>query len=136
MDVILFFGDARSGKSQKARRYAKLYGKHFRLGVPNGDTVWFNGYNGQNTLIIDEFKGWMKPTFLNDILDIYPVDLPTKFGFVKAKYTHVFITSNYPPEEWWGENVKWNKEALYGRINHIYQFTGNNYLTSTVKKLK
>jgi len=136
MDIVLFFGAARTGKSTKARSYAKLYGECYNLGIPNGGQVWFDGYNGQDTLLIDEFKGWIQPTFLNQLLDKYLLKLPIKGGFVNAKFTHVFITSNYPPEQWWNEKVIWNREALYGRITAIYEYSGTNHVDCTIKKLK
>lgn len=136
MDVVLLFGDAGTGKSSKARMYAKLYGKSYTLGIPSGGSLWFNGYNGESSLIIDEFKGWIQPTYLNQILDRYPLKLPIKGDFVNAKFTHVFITSNYPPEDWWNEKVIWNKQSLLRRITHIYEFRGTDYSDAIVKKLK
>lgn len=136
MDIVLFFGDARTGKSTKARMYAQLYGECYNLGIPNGGLVWFDGYNGQSTLLIDEFKGWISPTYLNQLLDKYQLKLPVKGGFVNAKFTHVFITSNFPPEEWWSDKVKWNREALYGRLTAIYEYRGTSHVDCTIKKLK
>lgn len=136
MDVVLLFGDAGTGKSTKARMYAKLYGKSYTLGVPSGGSIWFNGYNGESSLLIDEFKGWIQPTYLNQLLDKYRMKLPIKGGFVNAKFTHVFITSNFPPEEWWSEKVIWNHQSLYRRITAIYEFRGNDYSDCIIKKLK
>lgn len=136
MDVILFFGDAGTGKSTKARMYAKLYGEDYTLGVPSGGTIWFDGYHSQNTLLIDEFKGWIKPPVLNQILDKYRVRLPVKGSMVYAKYTHVFITSNFPPEEWWKQEVVFSREALLRRIHHIYEFRGTDHVNCVIKKLK
>ncbi|AUM61715.1 Rep [uncultured virus] len=136
MDVVLLFGDAGTGKSTKARMYAKLYGEHYVLGVPSGGNIWFNGYNGEASILIDEFKGWMTPTYLNQLLDGFKMKLPIKGDFVNAKHTHVFITSNFPPEEWWSEKVIWNRESLLRRINHIYEFRGTNHVDAIIKKLK
>lgn len=136
MDITVLFGDAGTGKSTKARMYAKLYGEYYTLGVPSGGVVWFDGYNGEDTLIIDEFKGWIQPTYLNQLIDKFKMELPVKGAFVNRKFTHVFITSNYAPEDWWSEKVIWNKESLYRRINNIYEFRGNNHVDCIVKKLK
>jgi len=62
--------------------------------------------------------------------------LPVKGGFVNAKFTHVFITSNYPPEEWWSDKVVWNRDSLIRRINHIYEFRGTSHVDVVIKKLK
>lgn len=136
MDVVLFFGDAGTGKSTKARSYAKLYGQSYTLGVPSGGSIWFDGYNGECTLLIDEFKGWIQPTYLNQLADKYRLKLPIKGGFVNAKFTHLFITSNFPPEEWWSEKVIWNRESLYRRITAIYEFRGTDHVDCVIKKLK
>jgi len=136
MDIVLFFGDARTGKSTKARMYAQLYGECYNLAIPNGGVVWFDGYHGENTLLIDEFKGWISPAYLNQLLDRYQLKLPVKGGFVNAKFTHIFITSNFPPEDWWSEKVVWCKEALYGRLTAIYEYRGTSHVDATIKKLK
>lgn len=136
MDVVLLFGDPGTGKSTKARMYSKLYGKSYTLGVPSGGNLWFDGYNGESTLLIDEFKGWIPPTKLNEILDKFKCKIEFKGSYGWAKWNHVFITSNYPPEEWWSEKVIWNKQSLLRRINHIYEFRGNDHVDCIINKLK
>lgn len=136
METILYFGDARTGKSTKARMIARLYGSYYKLGMPNNGSLFFDGYKGELSLIIDEFKGWISPTYLNDLLDKYRMILNLKGSSTYAKYEHVFITSNFPPEEWWSDKVIWNKEALFGRLTSIYEFRGTSHVDSIIKKLK
>lgn len=136
MDVVLLFGDPNTGKSHKARMYAKLYGPYYTLGQPNNGALWWDGYKNEASILIDEFKGWITPTQLNAILDKYKLPLPTKGGTTYAKYNHVFITSNYSPEEWYSEKVIWNRESLLRRITSIYEYRGTDYKNSVVKKLK
>lgn len=136
LEVVLFFGDPNTGKSYKARMYAKLYGKYYTLGQPNNGALWWDGYKGEDSILIDEFKGWIIPTHLNSILDIYKLPLNTKGGTTYARYTHVFITSNYPPEEWYSDKVVWNRQSLLRRITSIYEYRGTDYLNVTVTKLK
>lgn len=136
MDVVLFFGDAGTGKSTKARSYAKLYGKYYSLGISSGGNLWFDGYNGEATILIDEFKGWIDPRTLNKILDIYKERFNVKGSTILGKWNHVFITSNYPPEEWWKQEVVWERAALLRRIHHIYEFRGTDHVDCVIKKLK
>lgn len=136
MEVVLFFGDPNTGKSTKARQYARLYGKYFTLRQPNNGSLWWDGYAGEKSILIDEFKGWITPTHLNAILDKYKLALDTKGGTVYAMYEHVFITSNFPPEEWYGQNVIWNKQSLFRRLTNIYQYKGTNHEDSVITKLK
>jgi len=136
MEVVLFFGDPNTGKSTKARQYARLYGKYFTLRQPNNGSLWWDGYAGEKSILIDEFKGWITPTHLNAILDKYKLALDTKGGTVYAMYEHVFITSNFPPEEWYGQNVIWNKQSLFRRLTNIYQYKGTTHEDSVITKLK
>lgn len=136
MEVVLFIGDPNTGKSHKARMYAKLYGKYYTLGQPNNGALWWDGYKGEESIVIDEFKGWITPTQLNAILDKYKLPLNIKGATTYARYTHVFITSNYPPEEWYSDKVIWNKASLLRRITHIYQYRGTSYMDAVITKLK
>jgi len=136
MEVVLLFGDAGTGKSHKAAMLAKLYGSYYRLGVPNGHSVWWDGYEGEKSVIIDEFKGWLTPTQLNTILDKYKLPLNIKGRTVYAKYEHVFITSNFGIDEWWSDKVIWNRQALLRRITSVYEYRGTDHVDSVIKKLK
>lgn len=136
METVLFFGDANTGKSTKARQYAKLYGNYYTLAQPNNGSLWWDGYKGEKSILIDEYKGWILPTQLNCILDQYKISLFIKSGTTYGEYEHVFITSNYPPEEWYSEKVIWDKQALFRRLTHIYEFRGTTPQDAVIKKLK
>lgn len=136
IEVTLLYGDSNTGKSYKARMYAKLYGDYYTLGHPNNGALWWDGYKGEASIVIDEYKGWITPTNLNAILDGYKLLLPIKGATTYARYEHVFITSNYPPEEWYSDKVVWHKEALLRRLTNIYYFKGTNHLDCTVIKQK
>lgn len=66
-----------------------------------GGTIWFDGYCGQKTLLIDDFYGTIPIGFMLNLLDGYPMRLPVKGSFVKAAWTTVLITSNKNPDEWY-----------------------------------
>jgi len=135
METILYYGDARTGKSTKARSIAKLYGRVYRLKVQN-KKLWWDGYQGEPSILIDEFKGWIDPRTLNEILDPFKYQSEIKGGHVYAKYEHVFITSHYDIEEWWSKKVVWDRQALRGRISSVYEFRGTNHVNAIITKLK
>lgn len=135
VECVLYYGDTNTGKTTKARQIARLYGSVYKVPHPDGK-LWFDGYNGEKSILIDEFKGWITPTMLNDILDKYRMQVEYKGGFHYAKWEHVFITSNYKPEQWWSEKVAWHKEALFRRLTSIYEFSGTNHVDAVIKKLK
>ena len=61
--------------------------------------VWFDGYEGERCLIIDDFDGWIPYRLLLRILDKWPLRLEIKGGSVTACFEHVIITSNIQVEE-------------------------------------
>ena len=89
--------------------------------IVSGDKVWFDGYDGQETLLLDELRGNIKMSFLLQLLDPYPLKVEIKGGMVPAKWKRVFITTNTPPEKWYphlsSEDPR-TFSALLRRIGH------------------
>lgn len=97
LDVHVYYGKSGSGKTRKAYEenpvmYALTFG---------GSQTWFDGYEGEQCLLIDEFYGQMPWNELLRILDRYPLRLAVKGGFTYAAWTKVIITSNKSPQEWY-----------------------------------
>lgn len=111
--VSVFWGTAGSGKTKRAIDEGDDW---WILNAPrqNG-ALWFDGYEGESTLIIDDFYGWIKYYDLLRILDGYQLRLEIKGGFRYAKWTRVIVTSN---KEWsqWYPNVG-DLSALRRRIH-------------------
>ncbi len=74
---------------------------YFILDSPDGANLWFDGYDGESTLIIDDFYGWIKWGFFLRLLDGYRVRLPIKGTHAYAAFERIIITSNKPPGEWY-----------------------------------
>lgn len=86
--------------------------------LPCSDRLWFDGYDGQQTLILDDFYGGIKYSKLLRILDGHSLQLPVKGGFIWALWTKVIITSNAQPETWY---TKGFTPALRRRVTNIIQ---------------
>lgn len=80
---------------------------------------WWDGYMGEEVVMLEEYRGQMQLQKLLQILDPYPLRLEVKGATFPARYKLVFITCNAAPTEWY-ENAlgKRNAEldALYRRI--------------------
>ncbi|AUM61628.1 Rep [uncultured virus] len=63
--------------------------------------LWWDGYTGQPAVMFEEFKGQVQLQKMLQILDPYPLRLEIKGGLVPARFTMVFITSNYTPDKWY-----------------------------------
>lgn len=92
--VAWLWGPSGSGKS----RYAVDLG--FSFYIKDG-TQWWDGYDGQECIIIDDFDGkWPFRDFLR-LLDRYPYQGQFKGGYVKIDSPLIYITCEFPPEEIW-----------------------------------
>lgn len=114
--VEVWWGATGTGKTRKA--YAD-YPELYKLDHSE-NTVWWDGYHGQSTLLIDDFYGYIRYSMLLNLLDRYPMRLPIKGSHVQANWTQVIITSN---EEWsrWYPKIE-DTSALRRRITKITHF--------------
>lgn len=98
-EIKIYWGDSGTGKTRKA---IDENPDSYILTKPNGNnTVWFDGYEGQSCVILDEFYGWIQYDLLLRLLDRYPLKVQTKGGFVEMRASKFVITSNKPWKEWY-----------------------------------
>lgn len=120
LHVSVLWGDAGTGKTRKAVEASSDY---YILNQPGGQQLWWDGYEGQDTLIIDDFSGWIKYRLLLKILDGYQLRLSIKGGFTYARWTKVILTSNKSPTEWYQH--KGMTPELKRRIHSTTHFDQN-----------
>ena len=94
LEVVWLWGEAGSGKTREAMAGDSV----FKLDRPY---QWFDGYEGEDTLVLDDvvkedFRE-NRGLFLN-LLDGYQLRLNIKGSYTYAKWTKVYITSNWMPE--------------------------------------
>lgn len=119
VQVTVYYGDSGAGKTHS------VFEENDRSDVYQlcmGRDLWFDGYNGQSVLLIDDSIKRFKYHELLKYLDKYPIQLPIKGGHVWANYTKVFITMVSPPEEWYRNLYD---RQLERRLNKIVHFTGD-----------
>lgn len=113
--TTVIYGPTGTGKTRTA--YCTNPGL-FPLPVPANNSLWFDGYESQDCLLLDDFTGWIKHSYLLRLLDGYPIDVPYKGGFVGANWTKVYITSNRHPSEWYPKHGL--KPELIRRLTYTY----------------
>lgn len=118
-EVYVFWGETRTGKTRKA--YEECIAKAMPYMHPGGS--WFDGYDAQEDAIFDDFGGSeFKLTYLLKLLDRYPMRVPVKGGFVNWVPRRIYITSNYPPKEWFPNAKEEHVKALLQRFLKVVQF--------------
>lgn len=115
--VIVFVGPPGGGKSRSAADTAgpEAYNK--------AKGPWWDGYEGQESVIIDDFYGDLPYGELLQILDRYPYRVQVKGGTRVFNSKFVYITSNRYANEWY-TCKNYTEEALYRRFN-VYQYVEN-----------
>lgn len=100
VDVVTYYGPSGTGKTRRAAYEAGA--DAYWLCPPNshGGAIWWDGYDGQTTVVIDEYEGWIEFRAFLRIIDRYQVMVQTKGGNVPLLATRFIITSNKHYDEW------------------------------------
>lgn len=114
--VEVYWGPTGVGKS---RRVWQLAG--FEAYPKDPRTKFWDGYRGQKHVVIDEFRGSIDISHLLRWFDRYPVIVEVKGSSVVLAATHIFVTSNIPPEAWYPDLDVPTMNALKRRlkITHV-----------------
>jgi len=87
VNVTLIMGPTGTNKTRFANQMSdfKIQGSQLK---------WWDGYEGEKNILIDEYSNEVKITELLALLDGYKLRLPIKGGHTWAAWTNVYITSN------------------------------------------
>jgi hypothetical protein len=120
LHVTYIWGDTGVGKTRSImEKYG--YKNVFRV----TDYVHpFEGYEGEDVIIFDEFRSGVPISEMLNYLDGYPLQLPSRYNKKQACYTKVFIISNIPLEQQYpniqiSEPKTW--QAFLRRIHEIFR---------------
>ncbi len=117
VEVIVHWGDAGTGKSRPAFEDGAY-------AVASYSPEWWDGYDGENVVLFDDFYGQIKLSRMLRLLDGYPVQVPCKGSFRYLTCSRIYITSNAPPEEWFPNCPQASKDGLMRRISRVVHFGG------------
>lgn len=118
--VIVLYGETNTGKTYAAINYLSGGKDYYICEAPShkDSKVWFDGYEGQGNLILDDFAGsFCCFRFLLRLLDCYKLKVEIKGGHTWAAWHNVYITTNVHPSEWYPAEI--NSAPLKRRINEI-----------------
>jgi len=91
--------------------------------VRKGGQQWFDGYDGQEAILLDEMSPEaVQFELLLRLIDRYPMRLDIKGSFSYAKWKRVYITSNHKIRDWYINKDKESIKALMRRINCVHDF--------------
>lgn len=94
VEVIMLYGD--NNLDFAYENWDDIY----RLVNPGKKSMWFDAYQGEKHLLIDDFDGWISFSELKPMLEKYPLRIQYKGGSTTAKWEKVIISSDKLPNEW------------------------------------
>lgn len=95
---IWVHGPPGTGKTYDARqKYPDAYIK--------AQNKWFDGYTGQQVIILDDLDSEVLGHYIKIWTDEYPFSGETKFGHVQLIHHIFYITSNYSPEDLFKDKI-------------------------------
>lgn len=86
---------------------------------------WWDNYAGEETVIIDEFYGWLPFDLILRLCDRYPLMVEIKGGQVQFRAKTIVFTSNNTPDRWYKNAYM---KSFYRRVEewHIFPVWGEH----------
>ncbi len=113
-EVIIYYGPTNTGKSSLA---VANWPDAYQVPEPEKGGWWWPGYEGQETIIIDDFRGqYCKYTTLLRLLDRYAFTLQEKGSNSNMISKRIVITTNVHPVEWYSGKLYRDKKPLRRRL--------------------
>lgn len=125
--VTVIYGPTGTGKS---RSLYETFPQAYWVSRPAGKgTLWFNGYTNQETVIFDEFYGWVKFDLLLRLCDRYPIKVEIKGSVVEFRPLRIFFTSNKHPTQWYKNIPEIEYAPFLRRVDVIFnKDTSSSYI--------
>lgn len=121
INVKVFWGIPGSGKTHCAIEEAEATGKPFY--IKNSRTKWWDGYQGEENVIFDEFSGdAIDVDYCKRWWDKFPCLVEYKGGSCILKAVNFWITSNVHPDFWFRNVDQIHRDAIKRRIHMIREF--------------
>lgn len=116
-DLIIYWGPPGTSKSTFVN---KTWPDAYWLPRPAGTTTWWPDYQGEETVIIDEFYGWIGIDLMCRLIDKTKTTVEYKGGSLQFLSKRIVITSNADPWTWWKCELHGMERRLKAaQIHHI-----------------
>jgi len=113
-EIFVYVGPTGTGKSHRAWTEAT-----FDAFPKDPRTKFWDGYQGQEHVVIDEFRGAIDISHMLRWLDKYPVIIEVKGSSAVLKAKKIWITSNLDPTLWYPDIDQQTLAALVRRLQIV-----------------
>lgn len=124
--VILSIGKTGVGKSYHARVDMECFVK------PIGKGLWFDGYNRDKKVLIDEFRGQYPLSDMLQLTDPYKNQVEVKGGHTWFEPELLIITTNDHPATMYTEHTQETRDAFFRRFTEVrWWYANRQYMILT-----
>lgn len=109
--LTVIIGPTRVGKTSYVHKLEPIL---YTVPPISDGKMWFDDYQGEEAILIDDFYGEITYSLLLRYTDGHAINLPVKGGHVRRNYTRIYITSNSPVKTWY-PNIR-DRSAFDARI--------------------
>lgn len=120
IEVIILSGKTGIGKTKLAMQEAtyKIEGDNLK---------WWDGYDQDKCILIDEYSNNIPITKLLNLLDGYQLRLEIKGSFTYANWNKVYITTNLSKKQLHSNALSEHREALFRRVTKFIDLSNNEF---------
>lgn len=117
-EAIVYWGPTGSGKTYHVNELVGINAFFLTKSATAGSgQVWWDGYENQETIVIEEFYGWLPVTTVLNLINSQPFTVQVKGGTRSIVAKRVFFTSNVNPCTWYKELPPSVDQALKRRLS-------------------
>lgn len=84
-------------------------------------SLFWDGYNGEPVILIDDFNNNFKIDYMLRLLDRYPMKLNIKGSYTWKVAKRIYITSNIAVKDWYPYDSDHHRQGLLRRISRIHR---------------
>lgn len=123
----VYYGNSGCGKTEAAKEESRVFGGGtywLTLEKGIGGKVWWDGYDGESNIIIDEFGCQIPFNEFKRLIDSSPMHVPVKGGFVPFLGRRVWICSNHHVDLFYGRCCPPGpmRDSLLRRLHYVEYF--------------
>lgn len=118
-EVSVLWGKTGTGKSRLAREMLNDYW----VWTP-ARQAWFDGYDGHEDVIMEEFRGQLTLGFMLTLLDRYECPVQVKGGTIEFCPKRIVITSPKHPRDWYEDQSNDKIDQLLRRVTNVTEVVG------------
>jgi hypothetical protein len=130
--ILVLYGATKTHKSHMAHHLCDAMDVEYYVKTPN-TKQWWNGYDGQTVMILEEFRGSIPFSTLLMLLDRYGLQLEYKGGVTQARASTIVICSPVHPKQWY-QNLGAEEGSLDQLKRRLVENPESRVINTTIKK--